>query len=263
MWEGRDDRLDWLDDALASRALVKAIAGINNTDEDDVTNFVRSVNATGAQAIDVAAKPWLVNIVRGMTNKILFVSSVVPAELAASVDAGADVVELGNYDALYAQGQFFDQHDVYALAVETLRLIGGAVPICVTIPGHLSRPTQQMLAKDLENLGISMLQTEGASRWLQATESIKTLEADDKFALSISNTALLVNSVDIPVMTASGVTPENVREALMVGASAVGLGTSVRRLSETQQVDALNLAYRKMITFAPANFEDAPFAMAV
>jgi 2-keto-3-deoxy-6-phosphogluconate aldolase len=263
MWEGRDDRLDWLDDALATRTLVKAIAGIDNTDEAQVTAFVRSVNATGVQAIDIAGKPSLVSAIRQITGKILFASSVVPSELAAAVEAGADVVELGNYDALYAQGQFFDQHDVYALTLETLRLIGGTVPICVTIPGHLSRQTQQRLAQDLENLGISLIQTEGASRWLQPTQSIKTLDPVDKFALSATNTSLLAEAVDLPIMTASGVTADNAREALKAGASAVGVGTSVRNLPAALQVEALNRVYRQIMTFAPANFEDAPLAMAV
>ena len=57
--------------------------------------------------------------------------------------------------------------------------------------------------------------------------------------VSIANTIELVRNVDIPVMTASGLTTTTVPMAIAAGASAVGVGSCVNKLnSEIEMIAA-------------------------
>ena len=102
--------------ALQARNAVKVIAGIANFDLNNVLQVARAAEAAQAHAVDVAARPEIVKAVREVTSPAIFASSVEPQELAAAVAAGADVAELGNFDALYNQGLFLSAEDVLKLA---------------------------------------------------------------------------------------------------------------------------------------------------
>ncbi len=225
---------------LAEKRAVKVIAGIANFNLDHVLSVVRAADAAGAHAVDVAAKPEIVRAVRAATRRMVFASSVSPVELAAAVDAGADVVELGNFDALYDEGQFFGGADVLKLAEETMALVQGRAKVSITIPGHLATDAQVQLAQQLEALGVDLIQTEGAARLLSATPEVKLLSADEKAALTLRNTRALVNNTALPVMTASGITVDNVTEAFQSGAAAVGIGSAVNKLTaEPEMIEVL------------------------
>ncbi|WP_373532974.1 DUF561 domain-containing protein [Vampirovibrio sp.] len=221
--------LNTLKTALNERKAVKIIAGIANLDLENVLQVVRAAEAAGATAVDVAAHPDIVKAAKAATKAAVFASSVEPAALAQAVAAGADVAELGNFDALYDQGLFLSAEEVLALATQTVALVQGQALISITVPGHLTLESQVRLAAQLEALGVDMIQTEGASRVLAAEPTAKSLTAAEKETITLMNTRALVQATRLPVMTASGMTENNVNQAFAAGASAVGVGSFVNK----------------------------------
>jgi 2-keto-3-deoxy-6-phosphogluconate aldolase len=215
--------------ALNERKAVKIIAGIANLDLENVLQVVRAAEAAGATAVDVAAHPGIVKAAKAATQAAVFASSVDPQALASAVAAGADVAELGNFDALYDQGLFLSAEEVLALAAQTVALVKGQALISITVPGHLTLESQIRLATQLEALGIDIIQTEGASRVLSAEPTAKSLSQAEKEIITLMNTRALVKATHLPIMTASGMTENNVDKAFAAGASAVGVGSFVNQ----------------------------------
>lgn len=231
-------RINALKSALEARNAVKVIAGIANLDLDNVLQVVRSAEAAGAVAVDVAAHPEIVKAAKEATQAAVFASSVNPAALAAAVAAGADVAELGNFDALYDQGLFLSADEVLELAQQTVSLVQGQALVSITIPGHLTVESQVRLAAQLEVLGVDIIQTEGASRVLAAEPTVKSLSQAEKEAITLRNTCALVKATRLPIMTASGITADNVAVAFEAGAAAVGVGSFVNKAhTEAEMVE--------------------------
>jgi dihydrodipicolinate synthase/N-acetylneuraminate lyase len=222
--------------ALNERRAVKVIAGIANFDLENVLQVVSAAEAAGAQAIDVAATPEIVKAAKAATKAAVFASSVEPEALAASVAAGADVVELGNFDALYDQGLFLSAEEVLELAQQTVAMVQGKALVSITVPGHLTLESQVRLAEQLEALGVDMIQTEGAARVLASEPTAKSLTQPEKEAITLRNTRALVKATRLPVMTASGITADNINAALEAGASAVGVGSYINKTTEAEMV---------------------------
>lgn len=222
-------RINALKSALEGRNAVKVIAGIANLDLDNVLQVVRAAEAAGAVAVDVAAHPEIVKAAKEATQAAVFASSVDPAALAAAVAAGADVAELGNFDALYDQGLFLSAEEVLALAQQTVSLVQGQALVSITIPGHLTVESQVRLAAQLEALGVDIIQTEGASRVLAVEPTVKSLSQQEKEAITLRNTRALAKATRLPIMTASGITADNVTAAFEAGAAAVGVGSFVNK----------------------------------
>ena len=172
------------------------------------------------------------------TSLPIFVSSIVPQDLAMAVKAGADAIEVGNFDALYKKGMRMSAEEILDIVKETLALIGNSnVFVCVTVPGHIDISSQIALAKELEALNIDLIQTEGAATVHTTAEGARALL--ETAQVSIANTIELVRNVDIPVMTASGLTTTTVPMAIAAGASAVGVGSCVNKLnSEIEMIAA-------------------------
>jgi hypothetical protein len=229
-------RLQALKAALQARNAVKVIAGIANFDLDHVLQVARAAEAAQAHAVDVAARPEIVKAVREVTSAAIFASSVEPQELAAAVAAGADVAELGNFDALYDQGLFLSAEDVLKLTEETVALVKGQALVSITVPGHLTLESQTALAAKLETLGVDMLQTEGAARVLASEPTVKSLSPAEKEALTLRNTRALVKATRLPVMTASGMTADNVAVAFETGAAAVGIGAYINKAASEAEM---------------------------
>lgn len=215
--------------ALQERRAVKIIAGIANLDLEHVLQVVRAAEAAGAQAVDVAAHPEIVQAAKEATQAAVFASSVEPEALTAAVNAGADVVELGNFDALYDQGLFLGAEEVLALATQTVEMIQGRALVSITVPGHLTVESQIRLTAQLEALGVDMIQTEGATRVLASEPTAMSLSPAEKEAITLRNTQALAKATRLPVMTASGMTASNVNAAFEAGASAVGIGSFVNK----------------------------------
>jgi hypothetical protein len=177
-----------------------------------------------------------VKAARENTSAAVFASSVEPKALAEAVAAGADVAELGNFDALYDQGLFLSADDVLKLAEETINLIQGTALISITIPGHLTPESQAQLAIQLEALGADLIQTEGAARVLSSEPTVKSLTQAEKETLTLRNTRALVAATRLPIMTASGMTAQNAALAFEAGASAVGVGSYINKAENADEM---------------------------
>jgi hypothetical protein len=232
---------------------IKIIAGIQNFDLENVLNVARAAAQGGTMvSVDIAADPALVIAVKAECPDLhIFVSSVTPVKLAEAIAAGAHVAELGNFDALYAEGFYITAEQVLQLAQETLALLPSKTPLCVTIPGHLSLQAQQKLALALQALGVSIIQTEGASRVVSLNKTVLIEDAAEKLALTLENTRHLAQVLSIPIMTASGISSHNAAQAMQAGASLVGIGQAVNRLNSLAEMKAEVLAVIKALTEHP------------
>ena len=211
---------------LEEKRAVKIIAGIDNFDIENIKKVVSSAEKSGASAVDICAREDIVSEIRSMTDMPIFVSSVVPSELVRAVELGADGIEVGNFDTLYKEGRSFSASEVLSIVEETKAMLEGMdVFFCVTIPGEISISEQIELAHKLEEMGIDLIQTASAVEM----EGARALM--DRAELTISNTIELCRNVDIPVMTATGINPTTAPFAFAAGASAIGCGSCVNKLS--------------------------------
>ena len=223
---------------LEAKKAVKIIAGIDNFDMDRVKSVVIAADRAGASAVDVCANEEIIKMAKETTSLPVFVSSIVPEDLAMAVKAGADAIEIGNFDALYKKGMRMSAMEILDIVKETLSLIQKSnVFVCVTIPGHIDVASQIALAKELETMNIDLIQTEGAATVEAQSQGARGLL--ETAQVSIANTIELARNVDIPVMTASGLTSTTVPMAFAAGASAVGVGSCVNKLnSEIEMIAA-------------------------
>ena len=90
---------------LDEKKAIKIIAGIDNFDIESVKNVVNAAQMGGASAVDICFNEEIISSVKNMTTLPVFVSSIIPSELAKAVELGADAIEVGNFDALYKKGQ--------------------------------------------------------------------------------------------------------------------------------------------------------------
>lgn len=228
--ENKMDRIELFKQHLIEKRAVKVIAGIDNHDIENVKMVVKSAEAAGASAVDICADENVVREIREMTSLPIFVSSVVPSELARAVELGADAIELGNFDALYKKGVAFSASEVMSLVKETLSLLGeNRVFFSVTIPGEISIAEQIDLARKLEYLGIDVIQTEGHYTQKENIDGVRGLM--DRAQLTISNTIELSRNVDMAIMTATGINSTTAPFAFAAGASAIGVGSCVNKLN--------------------------------
>lgn len=245
------DRIKKLQQDLKERKCVKIISGIANFNMTKIKMVVNAANLAGATAVDIAAKPEIVSEIRKNCNIALFASSVSPRELLTAIKNGADVAELGNFDALYTEGIKFSAEKVYELAVETLEFIGDSGLICITVPGHLPIKEQIDLADKLQELGIDFIQTEGAV--LSKPHSPGALGLIEKASITLANTVeLALNIKNIPIITASGIGPVTAPMAIAAGASGIGVGKFVNNLSsEVEMLAATRSIIDSINTFRP------------
>lgn len=242
---------------LKNQKFVKIISGIDNFDLDKVGQVVRAATVAGASGVDVAARQDIVQLARQTTHLPVFASSINPQDLALAVANGADVAEIGNFDALYKAGNFLTYSDVLSLTEQTLSLIPRDALVCVTIPGFLPMEAQIRLAQAVEVLGVAMIQTEGINKEITSNNRmLAEMSATDKANASFKCTAELVNAVSIPVMTASGISSQNATEAFEYGASAIGVGSAVNRLMmEDTMVEEILRIVTRVNNFTPLTIE--------
>jgi 2-keto-3-deoxy-6-phosphogluconate aldolase len=230
------NKMDKLRQKIAEKSMVKIIAGIDNFDTENVKKVVCAADMAGADAIDISARPEIISLAKELTDLVVFVSSINPEELAEAVRMGADAVEIGNYDALYKKGLRVNVQDVLNITKRTRDLIGNDIFLCVTVPGHLEIAEQIEVAQQLEAMGVDMIQSEGAS--VANVENTGARGLLEKANVSIANTIELTRNVEVPVMTASGITPTTAPMAFAAGASAVGVGSCINKLSSTIEMAA-------------------------
>ncbi|MFA6988482.1 MAG: DUF561 domain-containing protein [Candidatus Gastranaerophilaceae bacterium] len=230
------NRIETFKKALNEKRAVKIIAGINNFDSEKVKKVVCAADQAGADAVDIAADVNLINMSKELTNLPIFVSSIKPEELAMATQNGADAIEIGNYDALYADGLRLSADDILEITRRTRELAGNDIFLSVTIPGHLEVEEQIRLACALKAFNVDLLQSEGAAIANVTNNGARGLL--EKANVSIANTIELKRNVEIPVMTASGITSTTVSLVFASGADAVGIGSCVNKLNSTVEMIA-------------------------
>ncbi len=151
-----------LQKAFDQSQVLKVISGLHNFDAKSVAATVKAADRGGATFVDIAADPDLVRLVRELTNMPICVSAVEPAQFVTAVKAGADLIEIGNFDSFYAQGRRFEAEEVLALTHETRSLLPH-ITLSVTVPHILTLDRQVQLAEDLVQAGADIIQTEGGT----------------------------------------------------------------------------------------------------
>lgn len=222
-------RIDLFKQHLNEKRAVKAIAGINNFDIDNVKKVILTASEAGASAVDICAKKEIIEMAMENSNIAVFVSSIKPEELVMAVEMGVDAIELGNFDALYADGLSMSADEVLNLTRKTLELLNGReIFFSVTIPGNLDINSQIELARELQLLGVNLIQTEGHNFDKQVLTGVRGLL--DNAQLTIANTIEISRNIDLPVMTASSINPSTAALAFAAGASAIGCGSCINKL---------------------------------
>ena len=215
--------------ALEERRALKVIAGLTNFDAASVERISRAAGMGGADLIDVACDPALVQLAAEVSGLPICVSAVDPELFPAAVAAGAAMVEIGNYDAFYPLGRIFDADEVLAITRRTRKLLPEVV-LSVTVPHVLPLDQQEQLAADLVAAGADIIQTEGGTS--AKPFSAGSLGLIEKAAPTLAAAHSISRAVSVPVLCASGLSSVTVPMAIAAGAAGVGVGSAVNKLND-------------------------------
>ena len=216
-----------LSPSLNQKNALKVISGLNNFDCERVAAVVKAADAGGATFVDIAAQPKLVETIRNLTSLPICVSAVQPKLFVDAVDAGADLIEIGNFDSFYSQGIRFEAEEVLELTVKTRSLLP-KITLSVTVPHILALDEQVRLAEKLVEAGADIIQTEGGTSIKPLNPGVRGLI--EKAAPTLAAAHSISRAIDIPVLCASGLSNVTAPMAIAAGASGVGVGSAINQL---------------------------------
>ncbi len=223
--------------AFEQRRVLKIISGLNNFDADRVAATVIAADRGGATFVDIAAEPKLVKLAKSLTNLPICVSAVEPEKFVAAQAAGADLIEIGNFDSFYAQGRRFEAAEVLELTQATRSLLPN-ITLSVTVPHILELDQQVQLAEELVKAGADIIQTEGGTSSQPAHSG--TLGLIEKAAPTLAAAYEISRAVSVPVLCASGISNVTAPLAIAAGAAGVGVGSAINQLnSEVAMIAAV------------------------
>ncbi|MBD2361517.1 DUF561 domain-containing protein [Anabaena minutissima FACHB-250] len=223
--------------AFTNHRVLKVISGLNNFDADRVAAVVKAAELGGATFVDIAADPVLVQLAKKLINLPVCVSAVEPEKFVSAVAAGADLIEIGNFDAFYAQGRKFEAEEVLALTYQTRALLP-KITLSVTVPHILELDQQVQLAEELVKAGADIIQTEGGTS-SQPSHS-GSLGLIEKAAPTLAAAYEISRAVSVPVLCASGISNVTAPLAIAAGAAGVGVGSAINQLnSEVAMIAAV------------------------
>jgi pyruvate/oxaloacetate carboxyltransferase len=226
-----------LQKAFDQSRVLKIISGLNNFDPQSVATIVKAADRGGATFVDIAADPDLVRLVKGLTNLPICVSAVEPDKFVSATQAGADLIEIGNFDSFYAQGRRFEAEEVLALTKKTRSLLPN-ITLSVTVPHILKLDQQVELAEELVQAGADIIQTEGGTS--STPRSAGTLGLIEKASPTLAAAYEISRVVSVPVLCASGLSNVTAPMAIAAGARGVGVGSAINQLdSEIAMVAAV------------------------
>ena len=222
-----------LQKSIQNRSLLKVIAGLNNFNSESVFRISKAAGLGGADLLDIACEPKLVELAAEVSNIPVCVSSVEPKLFPQAVKAGASIIEIGNFDSFYAEGRFFSADEVLSLAVESRSLLPEVV-LSVTVPHVLPLDGQAQLALELVKSGVDLIQTEGGTS--SHPVSPGTLGLIEKASPTLAATFSIASAFkekqsDVPLICASGLSDVTVPMAISMGASGVGVGSAINKLN--------------------------------
>lgn len=223
--------------AFEQKKALKIISGLNNFDGERVAAIVKAAELGGATFVDIAAEPTLVQNIRSLTNLPICVSAVEPELFVSALEAGADLIEIGNFDSFYAAGRRFEAPEVLELTKKTRALLPD-VTLSVTVPHILVLDEQVQLAEALVKAGTDIIQTEGGTSIHPIHPGIRGLI--DKAAPTLAAAHSISHAVNVPVLCASGLSSVTAPMAIAAGASGVGVGSAINQLdSEVAMIAAV------------------------
>ena len=218
-----------LEGAFQHQDVLKVISGLNNFDRAKVSQVIKAASAGGATFVDIAADAALVQMAKDITSLPVCVSAVEPDAFVPCVDAGADLIEIGNFDTFYAQGRRFEAAEVLALTRQTRQLLP-TITLSVTVPHILPLDEQVELAMQLVEAGADIIQTEGGTS--SSPTHGGTLGLIEKATPTLAAAASISQAVSVPVLCASGLSSVTVPMAIAAGASGVGVGSAINQLDD-------------------------------
>lgn len=216
-----------LQTALHQRRALKIISGLNNFDANNVAAVIKAADRGGATFVDIAADANLIRMAKQLTNLPICVSAVDPEAFTIAVEAGADLIEIGNFDSFYAQGRRFEAEEVLALTHATRALLP-TIMLSVTVPHILPLDQQVELAETLVKAGADIIQTEGGTSASPAHAG--ALGLIEKAAPTLAAAYEISRAVTVPVLCASGLSSVTAPLAIASGASGIGVGSAVHKL---------------------------------
>jgi thiamine monophosphate synthase len=223
--------------AFTNRRVLKVISGLNNFDSDRVAAIIKAAELGGATFVDIAADPALVQLAKNLINLPICVSAVEPDKFVQAVAAGADLIEIGNFDSFYAQGRRFEAEEVLALTRQTRALLP-EITLSVTVPHILELDKQVQLAEQLVKAGADIIQTEGGTSSNPSHPG--TLGLIEKAAPTLAAAYEISRAVSVPVLCASGISNVTASLAIASGAAGVGVGSAINQLnSEVAMIAAV------------------------
>lgn len=227
---------------LREKRAIKISTGIDNYNLDSIASICRAAQKGHASAVDIACDKKIYDTARKNTKLPIFVSSIHPFELQEAVKWGADAIEIGGFEALYKNGITYSAQEIYDITLETMSLVEQYdIFVSVTIPGDIDTNEQIELAKNLEILGVDLIQTEGYKKI--DTKMIPSVQ------MTIENANNLVQSTKIPVMAGCGMTPDTVVQAFNKGVSAVGISTPINKLGSEALMNTTILSTVSSISY--------------
>lgn len=244
--------------ALETGSALKIISGLTNTNRQNVTDVVLAAQQGGATFVDIAADADLIRQVRQLIDLPICVSAVEPQKFVSAVEAGADLIEIGNFDTFYAEGRRFEAPEVLALTQETRSRLPH-ITLSVTVPHILTLDAQVQLAEALVAAGADIIQTEGGTS-SEPTHS-GTLGLIEKAAPTLAAAHAISRAVSVPVLCASGLSDVTAPMAIAAGAAGVGVGSAINKLDNRL---AMVAAVRRLVEALSTNTEIAqPEASAI
>lgn len=238
--------LPTLQTALNQGRALKIISGLNNFDADRVAATVKAAAQGGATFVDIAADPNLVRLVKQLIQLPVCVSAVEPEKFVTAVAAGADLIEIGNFDSFYAQGRRFEAEEVLALTQVTRSLLP-TITLSVTVPHILPLDQQVQLAEELVKAGADLIQTEGGTS--SHPTHAGTLGLMEKAVPTLAAAYEISRAVQVPVLCASGLSSATAPLAIAAGASGIGVGSAVNQLnSEVAMIAAVRSLVEALAT---------------
>lgn len=200
--------------------------------------LVESAKIADATYVDVCADQNIIKYIKNVSDKIICVSITDLKNIDNIIVAGADLIEIGNFDHLYKQGFYITDNEILDITNE-IRSRYPEIPLCVTIPHTLAIEKQILLAKKLQGLNIDLIQTEGKT----APEYSKNLLLNVSRAFaSLTATYILSQVVPVPIISASNLSELTSSMAIYYGASGIGIGKSIMKYSQLDEmVQKINL----------------------
>jgi thiamine monophosphate synthase len=215
--------------SFRARKALKVISGLNNFDVAKVSSVCKAAELGGATFVDIAADADLIKTVRQLISLPICVSAVKPEAFVEAVAAGADLIEIGNFDSFYGRGITFSAPEVLTLTSQT-RCLLPEITLSVTVPHILPLDEQVELAQALVEVGADIIQTEGGTSSKPSHGGV--LGLIEKAAPTLAAAHSISRAVSVPVLCASGLSDVTVPMAMAAGASGVGVGSAINQLND-------------------------------